>query len=164
MKRSDITAIFPNATEEQVKKLMDLNGSDINDAKKGGDELRTQLDKALADLDAAKKASAGAPTPDELTAAKDAAAKLEKELTQMKLANQLRELRETVAKEKGVPAALLTGDTKEACAAQADGILAFSKSQSQQSYPTLPDGGDPSHHQGASTREQFAAWAGTALT
>jgi len=134
MKRTDITALFPQATDEQIKKLMDLNGSDINEAKKGGDELKTQLDKALTELEAAKKASAGAPSPDELKKAQDAAAKLEEELTQLKLTNQLRELRQTVAKEKGVPAELLTGESKDACEKQADGILAYAKSQ--QSCPT----------------------------
>ena len=157
MKRTDITSLFPQATDEQIKKLMDLNGSDINEAKKGGDELKSQLEKALAELEAAKKVSARAPSPDELKTAQEAAAKLEKELTQMKLANQLRELRETVAKEKGVPAELLTGESEDACKKQADGILAYAKSQ--QGYPKLPDGGETSHVKGSSTRDQFAAWA-----
>lgn len=157
MKRTDITALFPQATDEQIKKLMDLNGSDINEAKKGGDELKGQLDKALAELEAAKKANAGAPSPDELKTAQDAAAKLEKELTQMKLANQLRELRETVAKEKGIPAELLTGDSEDACKKQADGILAYAKSQ--QTYPQLPDGGEAGGASQGTTRDKFAAWA-----
>ncbi len=157
MKRTDITALFPQATDEQIKKLMDLNGSDINEAKKGGDELKSQLEKALAELEAAKKASAGAPSPDELKNAQDAAAKLEKELTQMKLANQLRELRETVAKEKGVPAELLTGESEDACKKQADGILAYAKSQ--QGYPQLPDGGEAGASSQGAARDRFAAWA-----
>lgn len=157
MKRTDITAVFPQATDEQIKKLMDLNGSDINEAKKGGDELKTQLDKALTELEAAKKASAGAPSPDELKKAQDAAAKLEEELTQLKLTNQLRELRQTVAKEKGVPAELLTGESKDACEKQADGILAYAKSQ--QGYPSLPDGGEASASQTGAARDKFAAWA-----
>ena len=156
MKRTDITALFPEATDEQIKKLMDLNGSDINEAKKGGDELKSQLEKALSELEAAKKVSAGAPSADELKTAQDTAAKLEKELTQMKLANQLRELRETVAKEKGVPAELLTGESEDACNKQADGILAFSKSQ--QGYPSLPDGGEAGASAQGAARDKFAAW------
>lgn len=158
MKRTDITALFPNATDDQIKTLMDLNGSDVNEAKKGGEDVKKQLAEALAQLDAAKKASEGAPSPDELTKAKDQAAKLEKELTAMKLQNQLRELRETVAKEKGVPASLLTGETEEACKAQADGILEFSKSQT--GYQQLKDGGEAGGGVGqGTTAEKFAAWA-----
>ena len=158
MKRTDITELFPDATDEQIKKLMDLNGSDVNDAKKGGEDVKKQLADALAALDAAKQASEGAPSADELTKAKEQTAALEKELTAMKLQNQLRELRETVAKEKGVPASLLTGETEEACKAQADGILEFSKSQT--GYQQMHDGGEAggASHTG-STREQFAAWA-----
>ena len=33
MKRDDITALFPDATAEQIDKLMSINGSDINKAK-----------------------------------------------------------------------------------------------------------------------------------
>lgn len=158
MKRTDITALFPDATDEQIKKLMDLNGSDVNDAKRGGEDARKQLAEALAELDAAKKASDGAPSADDLAKAKQKTEDLEKELTAMKLANQLRELRETVAKEKGVPASLLTGETEEACKAQADGILDFSKSQT--GYQQMHDGGEAGGGAGqASTREQFAAWA-----
>lgn len=158
MKRTDITALFPEATDEQIKKLMDLNGSDVNDAKKGGEDIKKQLADALAALDAAKKASEGAPSPDELTKAKEQAAKLEKELTAIKLSNQLRELRETVAKEKGVPADLLTGETEEACKAQADGILEFSKSQT--GYQQMKDGGEAGGVAGhGTTAEKFAAWA-----
>lgn len=158
MKRTDITALFPNATDDQIKTLMDLNGSDVNEAKKGGEDVKKQLAEALAQLEAAKKASEGAPSPDELTKAKDQAAKFEKELTAMKLQNQLRELRETVAKEKGVPASLLTGETEEACKAQADGILEFSKSQT--GYQQLKDGGEVGGGVGqGTTAEKFAAWA-----
>ena len=33
MKRTDITALFPDATAEQIQQLMDLNGQDINNAR-----------------------------------------------------------------------------------------------------------------------------------
>lgn len=157
MKRTDITALFPEATDEQIKKLMDLNGSDVNDAKRGGEDIKRQLAEALGQLEAAKKASEGAPSADELTKARDQAAKLERELTQLKLSNQLRELRETVAKEKGVPAELLTGENEDACKAQADGILAFSKSR--QAYPKLPDGGEAGSAPQGATRDRFVSWA-----
>ena len=142
MKRSDITALFPDATAEQIQQLMDLNGQDINNAR-----------------DAAQKAAAAAQPkgadPKDLQAAQEKAAQLEKELGALKLSNQLRELRETVAKEKNVPVELLTGETEDDMKAQADAILAFAKP----SYPKLPDGGEASHVKGGSTRDQFAAWA-----
>ena len=58
----------------------------------------------------------------ELQKANERAAALKTELDGLKKANQLRELRASVAKEKGVPEALLTGETEEACKAQADAI------------------------------------------
>lgn len=145
MKRSDITALFPDATAEQIQQLMDLNGQDINNAR-----------------DAAQKAAAAAQPkgadPKDLQAAQEKAAQLEKELGALKLSNQLRELRETVAKEKNVPVELLTGETTEACQAQADGILAFAKAQP--GYPALKDGGEvQAHASDGATRDKFAAWA-----
>ena len=125
MKRSDITALFPDATDEQIKTLMDINGNDINSVKSGADELKTQLAAARAEL--AKKNAA--PDPDELKQAQDRAAALENELNGIKLSNQLREMREGVAKSKGVPVELLTGDTEDASKAQADGHHAFAKPQ-----------------------------------
>jgi len=147
MKRTDITALFPDATAEQIQQLMDLNGQDINNAR-----------------DAAQRAAAAAaPKADntELQQAQAKAEQLEKELGALKLSNQLRELRETVAKEKNVPVELLTGETTEACQAQADGILAFAKSQP--GYPSLKDGGEVQTQTAGTTRESFAGWAAQVL-
>lgn len=61
MKRTDITALFPTATDEQIKALMDINGADINTAKKGFDDLTAQLTVAksnIAELEKAKGDSA----------------------------------------------------------------------------------------------------------
>ena len=157
MKRTDITALFPNATEDQIKTLMDINGQDINAAKQGVVDLQSQLESAKKDLEAAKKAGVSA---DDLKKAQDQAAKLEKELNDLKTSNQIRDMRANVAKEKGIPADLLTGDTEEACKAQADGILAFAKPNG---YPKLPDGGEPSGAPGGAARDKFAAWAAQAL-
>ena len=155
MKRSDVTAIFPDASDEQIKKLMDLNGADINTAKASADEIKKQLDAANTELEAAKKAAAAAVSADELKKATDRAAALETELNGLKASNALRDKRFAVAKEKGIPPELLTGETEDDMKAQADAILAFAKP----SYPTLPDGGEASHVKGGSTRDQFAAWA-----
>lgn len=147
MKRTDITELFPEATDEQVKKLMDLNGADINAAKKGVTDLQAQL------ADAQAKLQAGGAS-DEL---QQTVAALQNELNGMKQAESLRVIREKVAKEKNVPASLLTAETEEACAQQADAILTFAKGQG---YPAVPDGGDPHPPtSGKAPRDKFAEWA-----
>lgn len=161
MKRSDITELFPEATPEQIQKIMDLNGSDINSAKSGQAELQRQLTEAKEALTAAKEAAAKAVSAEDLKKATDRAAALETELNELKAGNQIRDIRDAVSKEKGLPANLLTGDTEEACRTQADAILAFAKPGG---YPSVPDGGEPTGSGGGSTRDQFAAWAGSALT
>lgn len=159
MKRTDITALFPNATDEQIKTLMDINGADINSAKAGVDDIRKQLDSANAEIEAAKKAALTAVSADELKKANDRAAALEKDLTELQAKNQIRDIRDNVAKAKGLPADLLTGDTEDACNAQADAILAFAKPTG---YPQVRDAGETAPA-GTSTRDQFARWAETQI-
>lgn len=151
MKRSDITELWPDAPKEAVDKLMSLNGADVNAAKAEGDGLRQQLADLQKQLDAA-------PEPETVAQLKEALEKvsgLENELNGMKMANSLRDLRETVAKATGVPANLLTGTTDEECRAQADAILAFAKPAS---YPTVPDGGEVNKISTPTTAQQFAEW------
>jgi len=105
---------------------------------------------------AAKYDAAEEAGKSELQKANDKAAALKTELEALKKANQLRELRERVAKEKNVPASLLNGDSEEACKAQADAILAFARPGG---YPSLRDGGEAAKMGGASTRDLFADWA-----
>lgn len=93
----------------------------------------------------------------ELQKLTDRAAALKSELDGLKKANQLRDLRAAVAKAKGVPAELLTGETEEACASQADAILAFARPAGQ--TQGLRDGGEVRTPGGASTRDLFAEWA-----
>ena len=142
MKRTDITALFPDASDEQIKTIMDLNGADINKAKAELEDLRAQL--------------AAAAGGEELQQAKAQIAQLQTDLDAMKNAETIRLTREKVAGEKKVPAHLLTGETEEACAAQADAILAFAQPGG---YPVLRDGGDPHNAPALRTREKFAAWA-----
>lgn len=91
----------------------------------------------------------------ELQKANERTAALQKELDALKSANILRDLRQKVSKETGVPAELLSGDTEENCTAQAKAILAFAKPGG---YPNVRDGGDPNKTPTGSTRDQFAAW------
>ena len=138
MKREDITKLFPDATKEQIDELMNLNGADINAAKSGVDALKAQH------ADALKKVT-------------DNAASLQKKLDELTAKNALRDLRDKVAKETGVPADLLTGTTEEEFKTRAQALLDFKGKEPNN--PPFKDGGEPSgHHGGASTRDQFKDW------
>lgn len=93
----------------------------------------------------------------ELTKATERAEALQKQVEAMTAANQLREIREKVAKETGVPADILSGADEEACKKQAEAILAFAKPGT---YPKVPDGGelDRTKQTSTSTKKQFADW------
>ena len=94
----------------------------------------------------------------ELQKATEKANALQNELDAMKKADEIRSIRDKVAKEKGVPAELLNFDTEEACAEQADKILSFAHPDN---YPSVQDGGEPANTidgKGKGTAEQFAEW------
>lgn len=81
---------------------------------------------------------------------------LQKQLDELLRKDSLRQVREKVAQETGVPANLLFGDDEETCKAQAEAILNFSKPQG---YPSVKDGGEVVKAGGkASTSQQFAQW------
>ena len=96
----------------------------------------------------------------ELQKAQERAEKLQTEISAMRHAEEVREIRDRVAQATGVPASLLTGDTEEACNEQAAGILSFKTSQG---YPTVKDGGEIQKTIEGSTRQQFAEWASQAF-
>ena len=146
MKRTDITELFPDAPKEIVDKIMSLNGADVNAARAEVDNLKQQL------AEAQSHASAG----EELQKAQQQIEQLTKELTGMKTAETIRLTREKVAGEKKIPAHLLTGETEEACAKQADEILAFAQPGG---YPHFRDGGEPQRTAKLTTRDKFADWA-----
>lgn len=159
MKRSDISKLLPDASDDLISAIMDLNGADINSAKKGADELRKQLDDANAKIGLLEEAARTAVSTDEMKKVVDKAAALEAELNSMKLAEQVRTLRENVANETGVPASLLTGETEDALRDQAKSLLAY---KNDRVYPSLRDAGEAKVVLGAQTsktRDQFASWA-----
>lgn len=149
MKRTDITALFPDATKEQIDKILDLNGADINAAKGDMEALRGQLATAQTEIAALKAKPDGSAAAAELQALKD-------ELAGLKNANALRDLREKVSKDTGVPASLLTAETEEACKSQAEAIKAYAQPSG---YPAIRDGGEVHGGGPAKTREIFADWA-----
>lgn len=153
MKRTDITDIFPEATDEQIDRLMDLNGADVNTAKHSAAGTKSQLTAAqnrIAELEAAAAAPSG-----ELAEAQRRADELSAELDALKQANALRDIRAAVSRETSVPAELLTAETEEACRAQAQGILDFARPAG---YPAVRDGGEPAGSIKPATRQQFAEW------
>ena len=143
MKRADITELFPEAPKEAIDKLMALNGADVNAAKAEVEDLRKQLQ-------AAREGDG------KLQEAQQQIAQLTTELDGMKRAETIRLTREKVAGEKKIPANLLTGETEEACAEQADAILAFAQPSG---YPRLRDAGEPTRTTPPQTRDRFADWA-----
>ena len=92
------------------------------------------LKAKAAQFDAAQEAG-----KTELQKANEKAAKLQQQLDALNSANTLREVRAKVSAATGVPADLLSGDTEEACTAQAQAILKFAKP----GYPNVRDGGEP---------------------
>lgn len=88
----------------------------------------------------------------ELQKAQEEAAKLKKELSDIKQANEIRGIREKVSAEKGVPIDLLTGETEEACEAQAKKLLEFA------GHPYVMDGGEAKTTAKQTTANQFADW------
>lgn len=142
MKRTDITELFPEAPKEAIDKLMSIYGADVNAAKAELEDLKQQL--------------AAATSGEELQEAQQQIAQLQTELDDMKAAETLRLTREKVSKEKKVPADLLTGETEEDCAAQADRILAFARPDG---YPSFRDAGELHNPPAAKTRDKFAEWA-----
>lgn len=149
MKRSDITGIFPDATDEQIKALMNINGADINNARKNADDLMAQLATANQQIEDLTK-SVG-----DLEETRNRATKFETELNDLKAANAVRDVREKVSKATGVPVGLLTATTEEECNTQALQIKEFARPSA---YPHVPDGGETGGVAKPSTREQFAEW------
>jgi hypothetical protein len=104
---------------------------------------------------AAKYDEAEEANKSELQKATERAKSLEDELNNLKKAEEVRTVREKIASETGVPANLLTSDTEEACKAQAEAILAFSKPTS---YPNVKDGGEVHHTTASKPEDQFKEW------
>lgn len=93
----------------------------------------------------------------ELQKATERAAALQTELDSLRKAEELRNMRDSIAAELGVPAVLLTAETEEACRTQAEAVLNLTTNQ--KGYPTVRDGGEVSGHGKASPKQQFADWA-----
>ena len=154
MKRTDITDIWPEATKEQIDRIMDINGADIGKARGDLDNLQSQLAAARSEIEALK--ARPEPDPDlqqQLQAATD-------ELNALKQSNAVREIRERISKEVGVPASLLTAETEDECKTQAEAIKDFARPGN---YPRVRDGGEVQPSGATATRDKFAEWLEASL-
>lgn len=114
------------------------------------EDLKAKAEK----FDAAEEAQKS-----ELQKATERAESLQAKVDQMEKAEQIRTIRAEVSQETGIPASLLTADTREACEEQAKAIAEYSASAEPPAYPSVKDGGDPQKTTGKkSTRDQFAEW------
>lgn len=151
MKRTDITNLFPDATDDQINTLMGINGNDINNAKRGFDDLQKSLKSA-------QDALAQAQASNKENELNDALAQLQAvngELNTLKANEAIRQTREKVAEATGVPINCLTGETEDECTTQAQAILQFAQPSA---YPRMRDGGEVTVTPKKTTRESFAEW------
>ena len=113
------------------------------------DELKSKA----AEYDKAQDAS-----KTELQKMQEANAKLQAKLDGMEKEKKLLDTRSKVAKEKGIPADLLTGEDEDTCKAQADAILKFAKGPK---YPSVKETKHEANQNATnSTNEDFRALAG----
>jgi len=135
-------------TQEDVNKIV-------------GDRIAREREK-FADYDAIKEKAAKfdemeEANKSELQKAHEKASALQAELDGMKAAEQIRRIRDEVAKETGVPSNLLTADTKEGCGEQAQAIKAYAESN-RPGYPSVRDSGEATTSTKGTTKEQFEDW------
>lgn len=148
-----------NATVEQPKEEKLFTQEQVNGFfNKRYSEMMSQMEeyKAKAEkFDQMEEANKS-----ELQKATERAAQLESELNQIKKEASIKDVRNKVAKELGVPADLLTAETEDACKEQAKAILNFAKPSS---YPTIKDAGEVNNVGKPSPKQQFAEWANGAF-
>lgn len=102
---------------------------------------QTEMNSIIADRLARERAKYA--DYDDLKAKAQQADTVQAQLDALNAANAQRDMRARVAAATGVPVELLTGDTEEACTAQAKAIKQFA--EQDPGYPCVWDGGDPVH-------------------
>lgn len=129
-----------------------------------GDRLKRDRQK-FADYDALKEKAEKfdqmeEANKSELQKAIERGDELANELEKIKAANTIRDIRQKVANETGVPVVLLTASTEEECAEQAKAVLELSNPKG---YPNVRDGGEVTYTGKPTTKQQFAEWANQAF-
>lgn len=135
MTREDIKVQFPDATKEQIDAIMAIYGNDINAEKA---KTKAEADKRkTAESDLAKIKGA----PDDIAAVREELAAKQSELDALKASSAATAARQKVAAQKGIPVELLTADTEDDCAKQADSLLAWKNPEGAQRYIDAHDKG-----------------------
>lgn len=97
----------------------------------------------------------------DLQKAQEEVARLQAEVANVRKQKEIRDMREEVSKETGVPASMLAFDTEEECREQAQMIMDFRKNAP--GYPTVRDGGEANTVNKGTAKQQFEEWAKVAL-
>ena len=110
------------------------------------------LKAKAAELDKLKEAGKS-----ELEKAQSQAADYKAQLEALQKQNQIRDARDKVSAETGIPAHLLSGEDEAACRKQAESLKEWRAGRPK--YPDTGDGGAPQGGSlGGSTRDSFAQW------
>lgn len=134
-------------TQDELNAIVNDRLKRAGEKYKDYEDLKAKAAK-LDELEAAGKT--------ELEKANKKAADLQAQLDGLKKEKEAAEIRAKVAKDNNISPDLLTGDTEEACTAQAKAMLEFFKPSG---YPDVKDGGEPATQgAGGKTRDQFAAY------
>ena len=147
----EVTAVEKTFTQSELDSIVADRLRRERSKYEGFDEIKAKADK-LDEIEAANKT--------ELEKVTERATALESELNAMKKAASIREIREKVSAETGIPAKLLTAENEDDCRAQAEAIKDFAKPAP---YPQLKDGGEIVVMDG-SPRQHFAEWASQAFS
>lgn len=140
-------------SQDEVNAIVNDRLKRVTEKYKDYDDLKAKADK-LDEMEAAGKS--------ELEKATKKAADLQAELDALKKEKEAAAIRAKVAKDNNISPDLLTGDTEEACTAQAKAMLDYFKPAG---YPDVKDGGEPkTQGAGGATRDQFAAYFNQVMT
>ena len=169
MKREDLKEF--NLTDEQVQKIMDLHGADLERQKQTITTLTTERDAARTQLADANKKLEGYD-PEWKTKADQASQQAEQQVAEMKA--RFAETRAAAGlkfSSESARKAFMADLAAKKLTPQDDGtLLGFDEYLSsykkndpgafaqESGYPTVKDGGDPARAPTGSTRDQFAAW------
>lgn len=168
MKREEVKGILPGITDEQLTKIMDLHGADIERQKQTITTLTTERDAARTQLGEANKKLEGYDPDWKAKAEKaenDAKAKvaaLQSDFAAESAVTGVRFSSESARK-------AFLGDLKAKKLTLQDGkLLGFDDFLADykrndpnafaSGYPNVRDGGDPNNKPGAAARDQFAEW------
>lgn len=145
----DKTTATPEPEKTFTQADIDRIVSERLDRERGKYADYDELKAKAAKFDEAEEAS-----KTELQKATEKATALQAEVDALKAATELRNVRDKVATETGIPVTLLTGGTEEECKAQAEAIKAYAQ---EAPYPSVKDAGN-THTVKTETRDQFANW------